>query len=227
MQKIYKLDWETADICLAKNRFVHTLRRPDAELILEREDELQVDIPISKDGSYTLPDPTVNEEIDARYFDRIVVESKGYAGDIPELHKAAAFQGLYKREYYVDENADIFADEIPVIEEIGGGAVPDFTVRHVMRQPTEAEIKVYRRKASSSTAVKPGKRGRQVITTKSSLRTGMQHYALWLARVEGATVGGETFTAENREAFIATIDPLVQRKVVAEFADAVSNELLD
>lgn len=224
---LFKLDWETTEIDLAKGRFKHTLKRPDPELILKRDDELQATIPIAKDGSYSMPDPTLNDETDAKYYDAVAVSATGYTGEIPELHKAKAFQGLYLREIDVAEDADIFADEVPVIEEIGGGIVPDFTITHVMRQPTEAEIKAYRRKMSVTHEVKPGKRGRQTLVSRSTLKLAMQYYALWLIEVRGATVGGETFTSENRDVFLSVIDPLIQRHVVTAFANALTSELLD
>ena len=172
----FRLDWETTEIALAKGRFTHTLRRPDRELILKRDAEIQTEIPIAKDGSYSMPDPTVNEEVDARYYDKIVVESTGYSDAVPELHKARAFQGLYNREITIEDEADIFADEVCVLEEIGGDIVPDFTIRHVMRQPTESEIKAYRRKMSVTHEVKPGKRGRQSLVSRSTLKLAMQYY---------------------------------------------------
>lgn len=224
---LFKLDWETTEIDLAKGRFVHTLKRPDPELILKRDDELQTAIPIAKDGSYSMPDPTLNDEVDAKYYDAIAVSATGYTGEIPELHKAKAFQGLYLREIDVAEDADIFADEVPVIEEIGGGVVPDFTITHVMRQPTESEIKAYRRKMSVTHEVKPGKRGRQSLVSRSNLKLAMQYYALWLVRIEGATVNDETYCERNRDIFLQTVDPIIQRHVVTAFANAITNELLD
>lgn len=224
---LFKLDWETTEIDLAKGRFVHTLRRPDPELIAKRDDELQTAIPIAKDGSYSMPDPTLNDEVDAKYYDAIAVSATGYTGEIPELHKAKAFQGLYLREVAVDEDADIFADEVSVVEEIGGGVVPDFTITHVMRQPSESEIKAYRRKMTGTSEIKPGRRGRQSLVSRSNLKIAMQYYSLWMLRVEGATVNGETYSSENRDAFLATVDPLIQRHVVTTFANAITNELLD
>lgn len=226
----YKLDWADQDVKLAKGRFVHTVRRPTADEILERENELQAEIQINKDGGYSMPDPTASEEVDARYYDLIVQKVTGYAHDqaVPEMHKSAVFQGLYRREVEIDEACDVLAGgEIAVIEEIGSGAVPDFTLRHILRSPTEAELKTYRRRASATSEIKQGKRGRQVLTTRSNLRNAMQHYALWLVRIEGASVKGEAFTDANRAAFIAAVDPLIQRRVVAEVADAFSGGLLD
>ena len=157
-EKLYPLDWETTRVTLKDRRFKHTLRRPTAEQIFAREDELQSDIPIAKDGSFQMPDPTANEDIDAKIYDQIVVTTEGYNGNVPSAHKAAAFQALYLREVYVDDETDQFADEVPVIEEIGSGDEPDFTIVHIMRQPTESGLKRYGRRSTNG-QIEPGNRG--------------------------------------------------------------------
>jgi hypothetical protein len=223
----YKLDWETAEISLAKGRFVHTLRRPDPEVILGRDKEIEIEIPIAKDGSYSIPDPTETEEIDARCYEKIMVGATGY-GDrsIPTQHKAAAFQGLYVREIDVDEDCDIFGDEISVIEEIGRDDDPDFTIVHVIAQPDEAELRKLRKKLNSGRMV-PAKRGRHNFVRSSGLRAAMECYSRWLKRIDGATVAGETFSAENRAAFIHHVDPLIQMRVVTSVVEKLTGKLLD
>lgn len=221
----YPLDWATTKVKLGKGR-VAVLRRPTAEEILGREDELQTEIPIGRDGGYALPDPTVNEEIDARYFDLVKVEVTGYDGDVPEQHKATAFNGLYAREIYVDEAFELTDETVPVLEEIGSGAEPDFTVVHVMRPPTEGEIKLYRRKSAKG-ELKPGKRGRQKFVTTSNLKTAMSFYSQWLIKVTGATIGGKTWTDDDRLAYIAHVDPLIQRQVVNAVVEAFTAKLSD
>lgn len=223
----YKLDWDQTVIDLGKGRKL-TLRRPTHAEILARESEMQSEIPIGKDGGYVLPDPTLNEAIDAKYFDLVKVgdEGYGYAGTIPEQHKAAAFTGLYSREIYVDEEFDLSQDQVPVLEEIGSGLEPDFTIVHVMRPPTEAELKIYRRKSSAG-EIKPGKRGRQKFVTQSNLRTAMSFYAQWLVDIVGATVEGKAFSEAERAAFIAHVDPLIQRQVTNAVVEAFTAKLSD
>ncbi len=46
-------------------------------------------------------------------------------------------------------------------------------------------------------------------------------------RVEGATVGGETYSDELREAFLTHVDPLIQREAVKAIVDFVAGGLLD
>lgn len=222
---VYPLDWATTKVKLGKGR-VAVLRRPTADEILEREDELQTEIPIGRDGGYALPDPTVNEEIDAKYFDLVKVEVTGYDGEVPEQHKATAFNGLYAREIYVDEAFDLTDETVPVIEEIGSGAEPDFTVVHVMRPPTEGEIKLYRRKSAKG-ELKPGKRGRQKFVTTSNLKTAMSFYSQWLVKVTGATINGDDTQYLPGPTLTAHVDPLIQRLVVNAVVEAFTAKLSD
>lgn len=223
----YPLDWEQTTIDLGKGRKL-TLRRPTQAEILARDAELQTEIPIGKDGGYALPDPTLNEAIDAKYFDLLKVgeEGYGYAGTIPEQHKAAAFNGLYQREVYVDDDFDFDQDKILVLEEIGTGVEPDFTIAHIMRPPTEGELKLYRRKSATG-ELKPGKRGRQIFKTSSNLKTAMSFYAQWLLDIEGATVGGSRFSEGMRADFLQHVDPLIQRQVVNAVVEAYTAKLSD
>jgi len=215
----FKLDWETWEVKLAKGRFTHTLRRPTAEMILERDKQIQQEIPIAKDGSYQVPDPTATEDADAVLYDQIKIESTGYTGEIPTRHKSAAIEGIYTRDIAIDPDCDIYGEELVVLEEIGGTAdEPDFVVKHILRQPTEAELKKIRSRSAGQ--MKPGKRGRQTFVTNSDLRSAMTNYAAWLIRIEGTTVN-------DRETSLALVDPIIQRRVVGVVVDAVNNALLD
>ena len=224
--KTYKLDWQDAEIRLSKGRFSHTLSRPTAEMIIAREEELQSEIPIAKDGSFTLPDATAHEETDAKYYDQIVVRTEGYKGMVPVAHKAAAFQGLFRREIYLDPDSDIFADEVTVLEEIGSGDEPDFIIRHTLRQPAEAELKKFRQ-SNSGGRLMPDKRGRQKLVTSSNLRSAMRYYSAWLVRIDGATVGEAAFSPDKLGEFAAQVDPLIQRKVVNILVEELTGSLLD
>ncbi len=227
-QKLYPLDWKDTEVKLAKGRFSHTLSRPSAEMLIEREDELETEIPIAKDGSYALPDDTINEEIDAKYYDSLQISATGYEGrEIPTLHKAKALQGLYKSEIYFDEDADIFGDEICILQEIGGTEFnPNFTVRHILRSPGEKQLRKYRSKGAT-TRIVPGKRGRQKLVMQSNIRLAMQFYAEHLIRVEGATLGGEKFTNERRDEFIEAVDPLAQKAVFNCILSELNEKLSD
>ncbi len=227
LEKLYPLDWQDIEVKLAKGRFVHKLRRPSEDLLLKREDEITTEIPIAKDGSYAPPDELSQEAVDAKYWEELKIEATGYKGDVPTAHKAAAFNGLYTREIYVPEDADIFADEVPVIEEIGRGDEPDFILTHWVRQPEESELNKCRSKINAGGRLKPDKRGRQKFEQRSNLRSAMSYYNTWFSRMEGAKVNEQLFSADNKQAFIDTVDPLIKRKVIKVFIDALVGNLLD
>lgn len=224
---LYPLDWKTTDVNLAKGRFNHTVSRPTPDMILAREDALDTEIPIAKDGSYSLPDETAVEELDAEVYDKLTTAADGY-GDrpIPTIHKAKVFQALYLREIYVDDDVDIFDEEIPVTEEIGSGDDPDFTLKHVMRQPDEKELRKIRQSFRSG-KLSPDKRGRQKFVEKSNLRKAMAYYSQYLVTIVGGSVGGETMNQANRAAFLANVDPLIQRRVVKAMVEKLTGSLLD
>lgn len=225
---LYPLDWKTTDVKLAKGRFVHTLSRPANELLLERADEFDTEIPIAKDGSYAMPDEQTQEEIDAKYYARVTAdEPTGYGErEVPTLHKAKAFQGLFLSEIEVDEDADIFDEEIRVNEEIGSGDDPDFVIGHILRTPEEKELNKIR-KIFRNARLMPDKRGRQKFVEKSNLRKAMQYYSQYLARIEGASVGGQKFSPERREEFINNINALTQRAVLKALVEKLTGSLLD
>jgi hypothetical protein len=224
--KLFPLDWRTTEIKLAKGRFVHTISRPSNELMLEREDELDVEIPIAKDGSYGLPDATAQEEIDAKYYDRLNAQAEGYKGTIPQAHKAAAFQGLFQREIYIDENCDIFGDEIVVIEEIGSGDEPDFVIHHILRGADESEIKKFRQRANNG-RLSPDKRGRQKFVQKSNLRSAMAFYQSLFKRMTGAKIGEKPFDQWTKGEVFDYVNALIQRRVVQVYVEALTGNLLD
>lgn len=222
----YKLDWESIDLKLAKGRFVHTLRRPTVDEILARDKEIESETPIGRDGSFSLPDPTATEEIDAKYYDKIMIAVTGYPGEVPARHKAAAFNGLYRREIDLNDGTDVFAEEITIVEEIGTGDEPDFTIKHVLRQPTEADLKKFRQRSHGG-ELKPGRRGKSIFRPYSNLRLAITLYDQWLVSISGAQVGGKTFSADNRLEFLAAVDPLIKRGIVSTIVGEVSSGLLD
>lgn len=226
-QNLYPLDWKTTTVKLAKGRFEHTLNRPTNALLLERADELEVEIPIAKDGSYSIPDATAQEEIDAKYSEKIrASDPTGYKGNIPQAHSAAAFQALFQREIYVDPDCDIFGDELVVIEEVGSGDEPDYVIKHFVRAPDEKELKKVRQKLNNG-QMKPDKRGRQKYVEKSKLRAGMAYYAAWFLRMDGAKIDERAFAPERRDEFLSEINALSQFAVVKAIVQELTGNLLD
>lgn len=223
---LYPLDWKTTEVKLGKGRFSQTLERPSNDLLVERSDDLAVEVPIAKDGSYSVPDATEQETIDAKYAEKIRVDQQGYNGNIPTAHSAAAFNALFQREIYVDPDCDIFGEEITVIEEIGGDDEPEFVIKHIIKTPDEKQLK-NARQVFGRGRIYPDKRGRQKYVEKSNLRSAMRIYSEWLDRQEGSSVNNESFSAENRESFINETNALTQRKVVQVVVQELTGNLLD
>ncbi|MCC6328998.1 MAG: hypothetical protein IT174_10810 [Acidobacteria bacterium] len=223
--QLYRIDWETAEVSFAKGRMRQTLRRPTADEIFKRESDLEQEVPMKADGSYALPDPTVAEAVNAELYDKLVTETAGEEIEIWDVHKSQALESLYSSEIEVE--GDALGEEVVIAEEIGSGDWADFTVRHILRRPTRAELDSYRRKAAVGSYVKPGKRGRQILVTRSNLKNIVPFYDLWTERVDGATVDGEVFSEGNKLKFVGQVDPLVKRKVVQVFAEAIVQKLSD
>lgn len=212
---MYRLDWETTDVVLGmepyrvgkkeyrpfpKGRFTHTLRRPTHDQIFEHDNALRIKAAaVSKLRSASrTEDPTTSANL--RLYDEIVVSVSGYSLElgsfgrvrVPDDHKVAAVQKLYERVVYVSN--DLWAeDEIVVIEESGKYAERPFQIKHVLREPTESELKLYYRQTR--------------VARKSTLTCSMDLYESCLLRLEGAE-GDPTL-----------VDPIIQREVVSEMIE--------
>ena len=221
---LYPLDWKTTEVKLGGGKLRAELRRPTLAELMERDGDLQVPVELAKDGSYKLPDPTATDDVDIRLFDQ--VNTNPDAAFAPRV-KAAFIRGLYKREVYVDEEkASPFDSEITVFEEVGGDP-PAFTIEHRFRQPTEEELRSYRRRMQTG-EVKPGKRGRQQFITRSNLRAAIEFYDKWIVGIEGTKLDPPTdnYVWETTE-LAANVDPLIKRMVVQEFAGFILEALQD
>lgn len=218
----FPLDWQDTEIQLGK--FRHRVRRPTAEEIFERESKLSIEIEIGRDGSYSLPDPSADEDANAWLYDKIALQSDGYNSTVPSLHKSAVVQALYRHDFYVDETANPFDDEICVVEEIEGDQI--IAVHHIFRQPSESELRSYRRRMQSG-SIRPGRRGKQMFVMKSTLRSATDFYDQWLKHITNVTIDGRTFSDANRGEFLAAIDPLIKRSAVTAFANFILSSLQD
>lgn len=220
---LYPLDWKTTEVKIGKGKLSAVLRRPTAEELLARDAELQVPVEMAKDGGYKLPDPTATDEVDCKLFDQVNTEPDR---EFQLREKAAFIRGLYKREVYVEDEADAFDHLVTVLEEVGGDP-PAFTIAHVFRQPTEEELRSYRRRMQTG-EMRPGKRGRQQFVTRSNLKTAIEFYDKWIMRIDGTRLDPPT---ENfvwpTEELAAYVDPLIKRMVVQEFANFILEALQD
>lgn len=222
----FPLDWKTQEIRLGKGRFTHTVRRPTIDEIFARDAELEAEIEIGRAGEYSIPDPTINDRVDAKFYDLIALGNTGYPDAVPTTHKAAVFNALYRREVELAEDATALDAEIAITEEIGTGPEPEFTVTHTLRQPSEEQIRRYRQRAAAG-IITPGKRGRQIFKGRSILKPAVAFYDELVESITGATVGGQEYSADTRAEFLTAVDPLIKQAVVKKLFEAVNQSLLD
>src|SRR5262245_7840139 len=180
----------------------HKLRKPTLGELIERENQIKyelVEISSREDEIQT-----EDESANARLWDKIAVAVKGYRGaeDWRDLtdedkagmrsgHKSAAIRALYAGTCEVEGDEDgisIGADTWTVKQSITHGGrkdPPEFVVRHILREPTEAERVKFKRSASSTSYVKGAKTPQ--VRIKTNLRAFVELYDALIQRIEGAT----------------------------------------
>jgi hypothetical protein len=216
--KLYKLDWETVEISVNKGRFTHILRRPRLEELLARDRALQTEITFAKDGSFDLPDDNRETEANAALYDAIGGKTTGYGNSIPNIfHKSAAIKALYDHNIELDDFSEVFDEAVCIKQEIGGDDEPEFVIKHFLRQPSESELREYK-KATANNRLIPGKRGKQTFIGKSNLRSAVAFYDKLFTDLEGA---------EKSEDCLAHIDALVKARVVTVFVYELTGALSD
>jgi hypothetical protein len=247
--ELYAFDEEFTEICFnarpgAENPSIvyHRLRKPTLAELIEREQQSKYElVEISNREDEVQTDEDV---ANARLWDKIIVSVKGYRGaeDWRELseqekasmrigHKAMAIRAMYSGfcEIEGDENGvSIGADTWTVRQSIGlKRDAPDFVVRHILREPTEAERVKFKRSASSTSYVKGAKK--QQVRIKTNLKAFVELYDALISLTTGATVGGNEFplTSKDKSIFLAAIDPIWKRQVVQTLMATIEAQLSD
>jgi hypothetical protein len=222
-----KLDDTEHTVTFSDGRFKHFLARPSAEMILERDAKMKHEIPLDKFGSIIEDDGSEQDAIDAECYQKIKLrEPEGYKSVIPVIHQARAFRALYTRYFEVPEDADIFADLVPVHEIYGDLENPSNIVVHLLRQPDEKEFRKML-VAMNRRERKPDKRGREKIVVPSYLRKAMEFYRAHFDSIKNAMLNNESYNSEKRTEFIDNIDPLIQRMVVKTLIEAIDEASRD
>jgi len=216
----------------------HKLRKPTLEELNERESQIKYELVEinSREDEIQSDDEVAN----ARLWDKICVAVKGYRGadDWRELtdsekssmrpgHKVIATRIMYGGwcEIEGDDNGvGLGADTWTVKQSIGIKAdAPDFVVRHVLREPTEAERVKFKRTSSSTSHVKGAKK--QQMRVRTYLRAYVELYDALIQSVQGATIGGDA--TASLELFRAAIDPIWKRQVVLCLTSALEAQISD
>jgi hypothetical protein len=218
----------------------HRLRKPTLQELIERENLVEYQrVEISSREEQLQID---EEKANSRLWDRIALSVQGYRGadDWRDLtdedkaimrssHKAMAIRAIYAGFCEVeseDDTISIGADIWTVKHGIGERRDnPDYVVRHVLREPTEAERVKFNRSASSTSHVKGAKKAQ--VRVRVNLKAHVELYDALIDRVEGATVGRSLFHDSDRAAFVRAIDPIWKRLVVQTLMNELDAQLSD
>jgi len=194
----------------------HRLRKPTLEELNERESLIKNELVEinSREDEFQADDEVAN----SRLWDKICVAVKGYKDaaewrDVTDAdraamrsgHKRTAILALYAGWCEIEGDEDgvsIGADTWTVVQNIGTKRdAPNFVVRHILREPTEAERIKFKRSASSTSYVKGAKKNQ--VRVRTNLRAYVELYDALIDHVEGATTTP-----------IAVIDPIWKRQVI-------------
>lgn len=218
--KPFKLDWKDTEVHLYKGKFKHFLRRAEAEEILEWQEKLTSEVSISKDGSIPLvAESAQDEKANAEFYDKIKLkEAEGYNGrPVPDSHKSAAVKKLYERTVWIDEDADIFGEEILIHEVLGDPNNPIALIKHFLKNPMFDDAKLRRIKNTINGGVMQTDRkgGKKIVGNKPVRKTHAFYFENFL-RIENVTVNDKTL-----------VDPLIAHLIVSvmvrELTDALSD----
>lgn len=217
----------------------HRLRKPTLEELNERESLIKYEtVKINSRETEVRTDQSAG---DARLWERVIEAVRGYDSgeEWRELddqaksrfnpsHKSDAITLLYamRSEIHGDDDfVPIGPSDWTIKQEIGPNREPDFVVYHVLREPTEEERQRYSR-GKSSTAYVAGTR-REEARMRTYLKPSIELYDALVQEIRGGVVGGEAFSASNRKAFLAMIDPLMKRDAIQTLLGALEAQMSD
>lgn len=222
----------------------HKLRKPTLKELMEREDQIKYETVAvsSRENELDSDDETAN----ARLWDKIAVAVKGYKGiddwaHLAEEHRAAmrpghkvtAIRALYAGSCEIEGDEDsvsIGADTWTVKQNIGtDDENPDYIVRHILREPTEAERQKFKASASRTSYVTGAKKMR--IRVRTNLKAHADLYDALIQGIEGATAvkywGDVAHDQGLRSLFLKEVDPMWKRQIIQCLMSALEAQLSD
>jgi hypothetical protein len=218
----------------------HRLRKPTLQELNEREDRTVYKLV----GASSREDEIISSEelANARLWDAIILKVRGYrdAKDWRELteeekaamragHKITAIRTLYAGHCEVEGAEDgitIGADTWTIRHEIGlSRDNPDFVVKHILREPTEAERLKYNQTSTRTTVLKGAKRPQRQVKTK--LKPSADLYDALVEDIQGGTVNGDEFRSGNRKEFLAAVDPIWKSLVIVILMNTLEAQISD
>lgn len=219
----------------------HRLRKPTLQELLDRESQSSYEMVElnSREEEVQADDDIAN----GRLWDKIALQIKGYKGaddwrDLTEEekaqmrpgHKTTAIRSLYAGLCEVEAEEDgvsIGPDTWTVRQSIGlNRDNPDFIVRHILREPTEAERSKFKRSSSSTSFVKGVKKTR--VRVKTNLRAYIELYDVLIEEIAGAVVNGhEAIGIASRVPFLNAIDPIWKRQIIQALMSTLEAQISD
>ncbi len=133
---------------------------------------------------------------------------------IPSQHKSVVIQQIFDAAFDMDipdENSFVFslggARTWSVVQKIGGqtrqsnGTLsdPDFQVRYTFKEPTELQLKKFRKDAIDSATMRDPKSGTTIDVRSTNLDTMRTLFDDMIKDIEGAHVGGVPVDVKNKE----------------------------
>lgn len=237
-EKFYEFDAEYTDVPIVAKPggdnptiVYHRLKKPTLQQLLERESRISYEMVEvnSREEEIRADDEAAN----VLFWDGIIMAVMGYknAPEWRELtdgekagmrpgHKTTAIRALYASTCEIEGDEDgvsIGPDTWTVRQEIGlSKDSPDYVVRHILREPTEAERGKFKRAASSTSYIKGAKK--QQVRVRTNLRAYIELYDALLQEVQGGMCinkpWGEMSSADLQKLFIGQIDPIWKRQVI-------------
>lgn len=237
--RLYEFDAEYTDVpIIAKPSgdnptiVYHRLRKPTLQELLDRESQISYEMVElnSREEEIKADDETANVKL----WDKIIMSVMGYknAPEWRELteeekaamrpgHKTTAIRTLYASNCEIEgdeEGVSIGPDTWTVRQEIGLSKDQlDYVVRHILREPTEAERGKFKRAASSTSYIKGAKK--QQVRVRTNLRAYIELYDALIENIAGGTVLGSPWLGQGQvmvepRLFVMSIDPIWKRQVI-------------
>lgn len=124
--------------------------------------------------------------------------------------KSAAIKPLY--ECYCEPEASDTDQTRRIRQELAGSS-SSHNVVHVLRRPTESQSVRFRTSIVTGEFAQDGEE-REIINLRLNLSVANDFYSSLLERIENATVSGEVFSVETRQAFMEAINPVYKLRVL-------------
>lgn len=131
--------------------------------------------------------------------------------------KLSVITKLYRCYCGLEKNSSSDTGEQRIYQNIEHNSLA-FNVIHTLRKPTENESYAFRTNIVRG-YFSTDEDNREIIQLKLNLSTAVEYYNNLLINIENATVGGQLFADETRDAFLEVINPVHKLRVLEPLFD--------